>query len=179
MNKSICILAILFLVACEDGELCDVQPYEYDVLPLHIDTHCHEEHVEAIKHAVDELNRVSASEICQPVIAIGEPVNVDHGAWKVPMNTITCYYDEPEWVEDHPEIETKVGWGTLYKYARIFIWKVQFHHVNYIEAIAIHELGHYIGMGHVDDKDAVMRSSINAEHRSFTSADVDEFNDTR
>lgn len=168
------LLIVLVLVGC-DGDTCDLQPYEHEVLPLHIDTHCHEQHVEAIETAVNELNRVSASELCQPVIAIGEPVDVDHWAAEVQQGTISCYYEEPEWFQDTEKWVDKVGWSDYFENVRLFFWKTPLKHDNFSRALALHELGHYIGLDHVDDQDAVMSQGISSSHRRFTGSDVDEF----
>jgi predicted Zn-dependent protease len=173
MNMITIIAATMLLLGCEDEEMqyCD-HDFGYPVLPLTIDSDCTEEHTESIVEAVDRLNDWTNKHLCQEMIEVQDGfVDIDHEDRLVPQETAICYYDRPSWFDGvNQKFLGLAGHGTK---VRLFWFQEPGIVQRYQIAIIMHELGHYIGLDHVDG-DAVMAVYIDVRRTSFTNNDTKE-----
>jgi hypothetical protein len=171
----ITIIAVVILLGCDDDEMqyCD-HDFGYPVLPLTIDSACTEVHIERIVEAVDRLNDWANKHVCQDMVEIQDGlVEIDHEDRLVPQETAICYYDRPDWFDTvNQKFLGLAGHGTK---VRLFWFQIPDMIQRYQLAVVMHELGHYIGLTHVDGgEDAVMGRYIDPLRTSFTANDTTE-----
>ena len=170
-------MAIL-LIACEDPftwEPCNTPCEGVTTYPVYIDSSCGTREREGILDAIEEINEMSNSMVCKPVLKFKGYVEINHDIERLPGNgEVVCYTEEPEWFEN-ASYSDKLGWGTYYKNVRLFIFKNPLMSDNLSLALSIHELMHYIGLPHDDNPNSVMYPVVNPLNTSLHPIDGKHF----
>lgn len=171
-------IILFFLWGCEEPdrwEPCEETLSNYDVIPLWIDNACFmgEEQtvINLIQEAVIRLNNMTSSLICQPRVEIVGSITVEHDIKELPLNTLACYNSEPGWYAG-TKMENHTGWGAYNESVRLFWWKANKVHPEGLNLI-MHELGHYVHMGHAKQPAVMNRKDDSFVH--YNDIDADKF----
>jgi len=160
------ILMSILLGCAEESVYCI--PTDEDAYELYIDAECLPRERAAIMDGIDRLNEL----VCEPLVELVGSVVVNHDGEDMgtEVDAVACYYGEPEWY-DGSRYESKLGWSDYYQNVRLFTFRNPGMADNYALAIAMHELGHYVGIGHAADKRAVMYPAIGPLNIEYTAVD--------
>ena len=151
-------LAIL-LLACEDPftwKPCNTPLERLEPYPVSVDTMCSMREKEVALDAIDNINEMANSLVCQPILKFAGYTEIDHTSIELPGNgELVCYREEPAWFKG-TIFEPKLGWGRYTKWVRLFLFKDLTMPENLLLAITTHELLHYIGLDHSKNSSALM-----------------------
>jgi hypothetical protein len=169
MKKAIAIL--VFCLGCESAQ------YE-----LYIDRACTEDDRAAIRAGIKKVNAwVDANTGEAPIDYMGL-TSVNHDRAMDPAadsgndgkDVVVCFYDEPDhYAGSAPELDRAVGWsGINGGDVWLFGFLPAMQREGAVDAVILHELGHYIGIrDHATDPAAVMADPASGA-REYTAADT-------
>lgn len=179
MYKYILIFIIIFF-GCEEERdnrwpSCEEELKDYEVQDLWIDSKCSNRDTELILRAVDKLNDMSNGLICQPKVNVVGTMVVDHDDINMggAKHVAVCYNYEPDWYKDSVNMSNHHGYCKFFHSFRLFFFKTSDNKARRLGLI-MHELGHYVGMRHSNDPDAMMHQG-RKKYTNYQEADADEF----
>jgi predicted Zn-dependent protease len=160
------LITVIILLGCEqEKEPCIETDKTFE---LYVDFECWPREEDSIKEGVSRLNEM----FCKPLVNLAGEVEVNHDDQIIgrEVDTVVCYNAKPEWFEDS-KYTTNVGSGGP-SGLRLFIFNKYEITKDYVLAIVMHELVHYIGVsGHSINYNAVMYGRISEKNTSYKSSD--------
>jgi len=167
---------VFFVVMALSGCGCDERPYE-----LWLDSACSPNDQEVIRDAVDVLNAWTLRELGEALIEIGGVDAVDHSKALTPeglnpnvgRDFVVCMKLDELPADEQERWEPLFGWGVPHGDAVLFIEPLQ---PTIFKKRILHELGHYIGLGHLsktDTRPGIMHPHPTATADGYTIADTE------
>lgn len=171
------LIILMFLIACEEETAQPCTPVPgIPVHQIYVDSECNSVTNEAIVSAVDKTNEFTNRLICQDTVEVVGTIDVQNKYNLKPgtdVDIFVCYNKKPEWF-DNSKYEKWFGSCSRYKefmVIRLFLfWTPEFLY----ESLIMHEMGHYIGMGHTPDKKAIMYKDI-LKKKNYNKSDRNMF----
>lgn len=173
--KYVLTVSLIIIMACDDNfawEPCNTPIERIEPYPVIVDTNCSMRERGSVFEAIESINEMASSLVCQPVLKFAGYVDIDHSEPTIPNNgTLACYTREPEWFDDLRLPENIIGLGKHNSWVKLFVFKRPLMTQDLSLALTIHELGHYIGLHHTDNYNAMMYPNANELNISPSSED--------